>query len=299
MDFALLFVLPLIGGFAFVTRFTLLRYTTGREESQRLYYRAALWGLIFACVAGVSHYAMRTGLSWYAAFVDRLAADVVLPLLEKDRSATTMPPSQAAVRIRVDAALICLYAFGLGALTPLWTRILQLADLLWVRSAAVGTSRQSFLAVLNMRAIKDHLERLLAESLTAAAPIQVTLTNSKVYVGLVLESIDPASPAKYFKIQPWMSGFRSSTTGLVDFNTFYDNVLAGLEEDEAKRRAATFQLVIPIDKVVSAGGFDFDAYEQFVLARGEEGGKVDVPDRVGEVLAAEAKSDFVPPDPAD
>lgn len=65
-----------------------------------------------------------------------------------------------------------------------------------------------------------------------------------------------------------MSGHRSSETGKVDFNTFYDNILAGLGAEEAKRRAATFQLVIPIDKVVSASGFDFDAYEQFVLEQG-------------------------------
>ena len=109
---------------------------------------------------------------------------------------------------------------------------------------------------------------MVTESLVTATPLQITLNNSKVYVGAVLESPDPASPAKYFKIQPWMSGHRSSDTGKVDFNNFYDNILAGLGEDEAKRRAATFQLVIPIDKVVSASGFDFDAYEQFVLEQG-------------------------------
>jgi hypothetical protein len=48
-------VLPVIGGFAFITRFTLLRYWTGREESQRLYYRAAFWGIVFAAIAALLH----------------------------------------------------------------------------------------------------------------------------------------------------------------------------------------------------------------------------------------------------
>ena len=269
MDLALLFVLPLVGGFAFVTRFALLRYATGREESQRLYYRAAFYGLIFAIGAGAAHSVARNHVVAYARFVDALASDAVLPLLEKDKTQSTVAPTREAVRVRIDVALICFYGFAIGALTPLWNLLLRLADAIWVRlPASEEVKRRSFLATLNLRAIKDHLERLLAESLISASPIQVTLSNAKVYVGMMLESIDPASPTKNFKIQPWMSGFRSSVNGRVDFNTFYDNVLAGLDEEEAKRRAATFQLVIPVDKVVSAGGFDFDTYEQFVLEQG-------------------------------
>jgi hypothetical protein len=206
----------------------------------------------------------------YSRFVDAIASKVVLPLIEKDRTQTTLATSPEAVRMRVDVALICLYSFLVGAFTPLWNGLLRLADAIWVRIPTHGEQRISFLAARNLRAIKDHLERLLAESLISADPIQITLSNSKVYVGTVLESIDPASPVKYFKIQPLMSGFRSSNDGRVDFNTFYDNVLAGLDEEETKRRAATFQLVIPVDKVVSAGGFDFDTYEQFVLEQGAE-----------------------------
>jgi hypothetical protein len=273
MDVALLFVLPLIGGFAFVTQFSLLRYRTGREESQRLYYRAALYGLVFAVIAGAVHYAARTSWTPYPVVIDRIATNAVLPLLEKDRISAAAPAtpaiSQAAARARTDLAAICLYAFVFGALVPVWNLVLRFADWLWVGGFwEGGYVHRSFLSALNLRAITDQLERLITESLVTATPVQITLSNSKVYVGAVLESPDPASPAKYFKIQPWMSGHRSADTGKVDFNTFYDNVLAGLEADEAERRAATFQLVIPIDKVVSASGFDFDAYEQFVLEQG-------------------------------
>lgn len=269
MDVALFFVLPLIGGFAFATQFLLLRYRTGREESQRLYYRAALYGVIFAGAGVFLHHAARAGFPTYNAFIDNVAAGVVLPLLEKERVSQAVPLSQAAARARVELAAVCIYAFILGVLTPLWNQVLRLLDFLWTRMpAATGQGRRSFLSTLNRQAITDHLEGLLADALTAATPIQATLSNSKVYVGSVLESLDPASPAKYFKIQPWMSGHRSSDTGKVDFNTFYDSVLIGLDEEEAKRRAATFQLVIPIDKVVSASGFDFDAYEQFTIENG-------------------------------
>ena len=269
MDVAFFFVLPLIGGFAFATQFSLLRYGTGREESQRLYYRAALYGVIFTAAGVILHYAARVGFPTYGAFIDNAAADIVLPLLEKERGSMAGALSQAAAKTRVELAAVCIHAFILGALTPLWNQVLRLFDSLWTRlPTATGQSRRSFLSALNRRAITDHLEGLLADALTAATPIQATLSNSKVYVGSVLESLDPASPAKYFKIQPWMSGHRSSDNGKVDFNTFYDTVLVGLDEEEAKRRAATFQLVIPIDKVVSASGFDFDAYEQFVLEYG-------------------------------
>jgi hypothetical protein len=95
----------------------------------------------------------------------------------------------------------------------------------------------------------------------------VTLSNSKVYVGSVLESLDPGSPAKYFKIQPWMSGHRGED-GMVQFNTFYDDILSAFQADPGKRAAVeTFQLVIPIDKVLTASGFDVQAYERFLRER--------------------------------
>ena len=92
--------MPLIGGFAFVTRLSLLRYKTGREESQRLYYRAALCGVVLAVVAGVLHEVGQRLSAAYAAFAKDIASTVPLPLLEKDRSAISLPLSPAAQAVR-------------------------------------------------------------------------------------------------------------------------------------------------------------------------------------------------------
>ncbi len=267
MDLTLFFVLPLIGGFAFVTKLSLLRYKTGREEAQRLYYRAALYGVVLAIAAALLHEAAQRWSGPYAAFTRNAIATVLLPLLEKDRSTATLALSAPAQAIRVELAIVCIYAFMLGALAPLWNLALALADALWVR-VAPPPLRRSFLDQLNLRAITDQLEKLLAQSLFSASLVQVSLSNSKVYVGSVLESLDPGSPAKYFKIQPWMSGYRGDD-GTVTFNTFYDEILADFEADPEHQAAIeTFQLVIPIDKVLTASGFDVQAYERFLEERG-------------------------------
>lgn len=265
MELALFFVLPLIGGFAFVTGFLLLRYKTGREDAQRLYYRAALFGVFLAFIAALAHEAALRHPD-YARFVASATTSVLAPLFEKDRVATSVPLTAAAANIRVEIGIVCIYAFLLGALTPLWNLFLRLADYFWAKFAPLRW-RRSFLDRLNLAAITDQLEWLLAKSLFSASLIQVTLSNSKVYVGSVLESLDPRSPAKYFKIQPWMSGYRDDD-GTVQFNTFYDDILAAFEQDASKRAAVeTFQLVIPIDKVLTASGFDVDAYESFLKGR--------------------------------
>lgn len=267
MDLALFFILPLIGGFAFATSFDLLRYRTGREDSQRLYYRAALIGVLLAAGGAALHVALVRWLPTYAFGVRGLSAQLVVPLLEKERSAGTTALSQTAQDLRIEAVLACLYGFVLGVLTPVWNRVIRLADLLWMH-LPFSPPRPSFLDRLNLDAITDQLERLIAESLARKTLVQVTLNNAKVYVGSVHESLNPASPAKYFKLQPWLSGYRSSKDGRVEFNTYYDTVLASLEtSDAASEVAASFQLVIPIDKVVSASGFSLEAYEKFELDR--------------------------------
>ncbi len=287
MDLALFFVLPLIGGFAFATTFDLLRYRTGREDSQRLYYRAALIGVLLAA-GGATLHVVLARLPAYATGIRGLSAQLVVPLLEKERGAGTTALSQTAQDLRIEAVLACLYGFVLGVLTPIWNLVIRLADALWTRLPFLPP-RASFLDRLNLNAITDQLERLIAESLAGKTLVQVTLSNSKVYVGSVHESLNPASPAKYFKLQPWLSGYRSSKDGRVDFNTYYDTVLASLEtSDAASEVAASFQLVIPIDKVVSASGFSLEAYEKFELDR------LDRDDREKERAAAETATPASP-----
>lgn len=203
----------------------------------------------------------------YASGIRGLTADLVSPLLEKERSAGTLPVSAVAQALKVQAVFACLWGFALGLATPLWNRLIRTLDWLWTRLPG----RQSFLDRLNLNAITDQLERLITESLINKTLLQVTLNNAKVYVGSVRESLNPASPAKYFKIQPWMSGYRTPKDGRVDFNTFYDKVLAAVDQSDANGEvAASFQLVIPIDKVVTASGFSLQAYEQFELDRLDE-----------------------------
>jgi hypothetical protein len=263
VDLALFFVLPLIGGFAFATGFDLLRYRTGRQDSQRLYYQAALIGVLLALGGAGLHLWLST-MPGYASGIQGLTAALVSPLLEKERSAGTLPVSAVAQGLKVQAVFACLWGFVLGISTSVWNRLIRVLDWAWIRLPG----RNSFLDRLNLNAITDQMERLITESLINKTLLQVTLNNSKVYVGSVHESLNPASPAKYFKIQPWMSGLRSSKDGRVEFNTFYDKVLAAVDESDSMGEvAASFQLVIPIDKVVTASGFSLQAYEQFELDR--------------------------------
>jgi hypothetical protein len=197
VDLALFFVLPLIGGFAFVTGFMLLRFRTGREDAQRLYYRAALYGVWLALAAGLAHVSARAWLMAYADFSSRISATLISALLERDKTTATVQISAAAARMRADVVLVCVYALALGAAAPIWSWIVAGADRMWL---AMG--RRSFLDRLNLAAITDQLERLMAESLYLASAVQITLSNSKVCVGVVLQSPDPALPAKHVTIQP-------------------------------------------------------------------------------------------------
>lgn len=254
MDLALFFVLPLIGGFVFVTDFELLRYRTIREDSQRLYYRAAFWSLIFAVIAGLLHW-LAEHVPMYAGLVGRLNQSVFMPLFERERAASALPLSAAASALRADVALVCVYALVLGGLVPLWNALLKLVDRL-----RFGP-QLSWGARVNRRAITDELESLLARSLIEARAVQLTIGSGKVYVGNVVETLEPSSTLKYVRILPIMSGQRDTSRGTVDYTTFYDDVISlGADEENVR----SFELVIPVEQVVTASGFDFDAFERFL-----------------------------------
>lgn len=265
MDVALLFVLPLIGGFTFAKNFLLVRYQAAREDGQRLYYRAALFGVLFSVLGAVIHHGLLAPVEWYRALSVHVASTFLDPLFERPSLPATAY-SQQAVQVRVDIAMICAWAFVLGALTFLWNALLHWGDRLYVRIRKGGSER-SFLRALNLAAIKDQLELLLANSLARGTQVLITLSNGKVYVGVVLRAPDPASPLKHFRLQPFMSGYRDPETGRVKFTTFYGKVL-----EKPDVNVASFQLVVPVDKVITASGFDLKAYREFAAQGGDAAG---------------------------
>lgn len=251
MDLPLFFTLPLIGGFAFVTGLWSLRWRSARQDSQRLYYRAAVCGVLLAAAVAVVHTlllawpAYRHGFEW-------LNASAFRPLF-----VTKDPLPESSLAIRAHVALVCVYALLFGIIAP---------PVLNGLGALLSRGRDSRVRI-NQASITDPLELLLSRSLLNGEAIQVTLSTGKIYVGYVLAAPDPDLPTKFITLQPLMSGQRDSS-GQVDYTTFYDEILTEFEADpDTKGALDSFQQVLPVDKVVTLSGFNLDAYVRFLATR--------------------------------
>lgn len=198
LDLALLCFLPLLGGFLFVRGFLLTRYRTAREETARVYYRAAMAGAVLAAVGLLAHNELRRAVPAYGALALQTEAAIVTPLLTKPAAPTPAVATLSAAAAEVAAARVrawifwaCSWGFLLGAATPVFNGLTGI--LLWlVHLLAIGgvaLMRQfgwrplgpllSPIERLNRRAITDELERLLYEAMVRADSVQVSLDNQK------------------------------------------------------------------------------------------------------------------------
>ena len=260
MDVALLFFLPLIAGFRFVQTCVFTSYRAARQDTQRLYYQAAVWGIVLA-VLGFFLHRWASGWSWYRPIATGVIDGFVSPLLERTSASGTPIDSKATAAIRVDLAFACGWALLLGLATPLFNRLVAAIYAGWTLLTAVDERPRSLVSAVNYLSITDQFEMLLADALRRAGQIQCTLSNQKVYVGWVTQSPNPLGQEKYFRIQPSMSGFRSKDDGRVTFTTYYDDILQKYKTDPERLR--WYEIVIPMDKIVSAAGFDLTAYVEF------------------------------------
>lgn len=264
MEISLFFFLPLISGFIFVSAFLPMRYWAARVETQRLYYYAALWGSIFVGLGGVIHFGLKAHWLTYETGIAWLYNGYINPLLERPLAANAATLSISATTVRADVLVICTWALLIGIMTPVANLVLRLVDYACVRFLFKGNAEKSPLRRLNRSAITDGIELLLADAAIRQGHIQVTLSNGKVYVGTVIESRDPASTLESFRLQPLMSGYRDQEKGTVEYNTFYDAVLQQLATaGNGNSLARTFQIAIPLDKVVMLSGFDLAAFKTF------------------------------------
>lgn len=235
MDAAFALLLPLVGGYLFIKGSTFLKYKVAREDGHRLYFRVAYHGvclfLASLAILGLLYLPVHE-MAWFGAVESFLAA-ALQPLLKSPEQASGM----------LGFLVVCLFSVFLGRASPLLVNKIfrrTTEDALWEAAA------------------ENELEEFLLEALLQAKSVAITMTNHKVYVGLVLSTPEPRTERRMIALLPLMSGYREAE-GKVNFTTFYDQIYAGREDSDN----GDFKLVLPIDKMMSLAFFDVTVYAAF------------------------------------
>jgi hypothetical protein len=256
-------LLPLLGGFFFLYFYNRTRFSFRKLEGHRLFFPAAIWGLIFfaasrlitlALAATSLHSRLRGPLKSFADFdfsgasIGALLLGLTLPWLGNLRWRRSPRPQRG-----------------------------RFIDRLW----PFESNRSE--ALLEVARQNDDLLYLLLQAHKQARQVLVILDNGKAYVGYVLDAT-PSLDLPYIKLLPTVSGYRSRETLDLELTTVYEKAvwrLTVLEKRKhlprpanptvIKSRAArqallenrlrSSQVVLKREKIVSANFFDQRLYE--------------------------------------
>jgi hypothetical protein len=222
-------LLPLLGGYVFITNWNRTRFNTKRYSGERLLFHSAAAGVVFLAASFVAGLAIRSA---------------VPQVYELWQRAVPFPYTGTSVG-----------AFLLGTLC--WVPMNR-----WLYSREQEIRR----AITEWN---DYLEVLLERAMRDSKQVSVSAKNDKVYIGLVTNNFDPAYERRYIRILPMSSGYRKAETRelvlTTDYAAVYDLVL---QENPSfvVEAVESFQIVIPVAEVASASLFDPAVYERFKAA---------------------------------
>ncbi|MBK5299709.1 MULTISPECIES: hypothetical protein [Gammaproteobacteria] len=261
---------PLIAGYLFVTTWHKTRYLIKREDSQKIYIRAAFWGIWLFLLAFTFVTSIKQDVEPYLAFV-RVWADLAILQDSSDR--------------QIDTAFWVLVLFSTLALGMFGGYLLN-----W--SLAFGTiSRKEFFRLLVRRVkhrdphffrqIYDYstraalkkvihdlnadLEIIVMRALELTMPVSVTMGNGKVYIGYVTGAIDPGDKRDMLRILPVVSGYRAGEEMTLRFTTWYTTVYQRFKKDESLSHLnpELFEVAFPLSEIRAINLFDAEAYQAF------------------------------------
>lgn len=270
MDVTVLLLLPLVGGYVFARAWNVTRYLSAREEGHRLYFRAAFFGVVLFVVVAVVRFWLIAKSPWYRD-IEKELRDVLTPYLYVKDSTKTDP---------FPIALIAVVALMVG-----WPLGKALNVVCW---------KGYFLA----KAIEgDYLEVLLSRAATIRMPISMTLKSRKVYVGFVLQTLDPVKDRKWITILPLASGYRDKDTSRLVFVTNYQDVYGNDRPADAAAKLpkpldhlapTDFEITIPVSELQSVNLFDLVAYKAFKTRAFAKGSQDESPAPSSQPAAAPA-----------
>lgn len=108
------------------------------------------------------------------------------------------------------------------------------------------------------------LEHFLLDSQVRMAPVSITLSSDKVYVGFVGE-LDPANGhLEHITILPTLSGYRDDKKQLMFTTNYYTHYAQSTdswaEGVYSKTNFSKFRIILPSSEIVSISKFDLDTY---------------------------------------
>ncbi len=268
---AVLLFIPLLAGYIFTVTWRYSRYRSAREDSQRLYFRAASYGVFLAALAFLTLFLVKL----YCPKITTIATSIVELTLPMAMFVGQGDDKQLTPAQWTDAGLFI-------AFTMLWGSCLGFVlnrGYRWLNEAydealrqwgkrgdsGLTAAQRTLKNVIQERG--DDLEMMLFTAIDRTTPIQVTLENRKVYIGSVVELIEPHVDRRYLRILPFLSGYRDAEECRLYFTTSYSAIYEQILDDECEDLGhlvpEDFEIVFPISTIQSISLFDFAAYLRF------------------------------------
>lgn len=240
-----LLLLPLIGGYFFLTLCNRTRFYFRKHEGHRLYLNSAALGVVLLILARFLILGMALS-PWGDG------------LHETFRRFAPFDFAGAAVGSLV-----------LGFLLP-WALNLQINE-----EPTGFPLRENRLKTLKGVAKKtDELLSLFLEAQEERHPVLVFMENGKAYVGYVLTTAHLAPELPYVKLVPTVSGFRSKeelelelTNIYTESKTLVDALWSMRATPQQQERLRRLQIVLKREKILSANYFNEDVYLEHRLRR--------------------------------
>lgn len=223
-------LLPLLGGYVFITHWNRTRYATTRHSGERLLLHAALAGSFFLV---------------FGYLVTRLLIRLVPELGLWWRGLVPFPYSGSA-----------LIAFASAVAAPSVLNGLLGSNAKDEASRAIAHSG-------------NFLEEVLARSVRRVKPVSVTLKSGKAYIGFVTNTVSPGVDRQHIALLPLQSGFRQAADHRLVLNTEYTAVYEriirenGSSTAELDESMKDFIIVVPVGEVQSVNIFDPAIYPIF------------------------------------
>lgn len=259
-----LLLLPLLGGFVFVSLWHPTKYYTLRADGYRLIFLSSIAGAIFMFIACVI----------------ATCASLLLNLLH-------LPPLAQNIDV-LWHAVVPYNNTGRAALAFL------LGSALWFPLNKIKACNEDAAVERMIHHKRDALEALLRYAMGKGRMVSVTVKNGKVYVGLVTSNFNPAYDLNSLSLFPAFSGYRDNETReahlIRDYTAAYQEIRAELrikfqeslnelqhlhpnltdselgktvrQRLEAEDKLENFEIAIPISEVQSVNIFDADIYEK-------------------------------------